>query len=269
MRSLLKPASLMILLTLCGCSGKKENISEMSFPQLYNAAMDHLKEERFAKAANYFEEVDKQHPYSAWAAKAQLMAGFSFYMDQKYVEAEGSFESFLDLHPGHKDAPYALYMVGICQYEQIASVRRDQKATQNVLDTFNTLIRRYPQTVYARDAKLRLDLLKDHLAGKELDIARYYVKHHAYESAIPRLQGMINKYEKTLQVREAMYRLVESYLGMGLNDEAKRVAAVLGHNYPESHWYTEAYSLMGRFGSAMTPAKGAAGQMAPGSVKKS
>ena len=232
------------VMLLSGCASKKENISEMGFSQLYNTAMDLLLETKYAKAAHYFEEVDKQHPYSIWASKAQLLTGFSFYRDKKYVEAESAFETFLDLHPGHPDAAYALYMVGMCQYEQLAAVRRDQKATEKALDTFEVLMRRHPNTVYARDGEVRLDLLRDHLAGKELDVARFYILHKAYDAAIPRLQTMIKKYEKTLQVREGLYRLVAAYLGLGLTEEAQRVAAVLGHNYPDSHWYAEAYALM-------------------------
>ena len=229
---------------LSGCTAKKENIEQMSLSTLYHSGVERLMKHQYDKAASYFEEVDKQHPYSPWASKAQLMAGFSFYRGQKYVESESTFDTFLDLHPGHSHGAYATYMVGLCQYEQLTTVQRDQEAALKSLATFQKLIIRHPETLYARDAIFHIALIHDHLAGKELDIARFYLRKGAHEAAIPRLQTVVQKYDKTLQVREALYRLVFAYLSLGLVEEAQAVVAVFGHNYPESHWYTEAYQLI-------------------------
>ncbi len=236
----------LIALALClsACSSKKEIIKDQPIGKLYNMAYDKLVDEKYEKAANYFEEVDKQHPYSPWASKAQIMGAFSHYMDQKYVEAESGFETFLDLHPGHAHAPYAMYMIAICQYEQLAAVRRDQTAAGEAVKSFERLISRFPGTVYADEAHERIVLLSDHIAAKEMATGRFYQERQDYESAIPRFQAVVDTFSQTMQVREALYRLVACYLSLDLKEQAKRTAAVLGHNYPESHWYKEAYDLL-------------------------
>ena len=200
---------------------------------LYNAAKDRL-----------FDEVERQHPYSPWARRAQLMSAFSYYMSADYPKAIESSQRFLSIHPGNKDAPYAYYLIGISYYEQIADVRRDQSTTEQALAALGEVQRRYPETRYAADAALKIDLVNDHLAGKEMEIGRFYERRNQWLAATLRFREVVDKYETTTHAPEALYRLVESYLSLGIPLEAKKAAAVLGTNYPGSKWYERAYDLM-------------------------
>jgi len=233
-----------LALTSCSTTDEKAYL-ERSVEELYNEAMDKLEEREYTRASEAFDEVERQHPYSPWATKAQIMAAFSLYKGQKYDQVIASLESFSQLHPAHPDVPYALYMTGLCYYEQIGPSSRDQKDAEDSLRTFNELVRRFPNTAYALDAKQKAILLKDALAGKSMDIGRYYLDKKAFQAAIPRFQEIVTRFQTTKHVEEAHYRMVECYLGMGLHDQALKTAAVLGHNYPGSSWYAEAYSLVG------------------------
>jgi outer membrane protein assembly factor BamD len=211
---------------------------------LYSAAKVRLDAGDYQVAAALFDEVERQHPYSPWARRAQLMSAFSYYMGQKYNESINASKRFLSIHPGNKDAPYAYYLISLCYYEQISDVTRDQKITQQALSALGEVQRRYPNTRYAADAGLKIDLVNDHLAGKEMEIGRFYQRRSLWLAASLRFREVADKYQTTTHTPEALYRLVESYLAMGVPDEARKSAAVLGANYPGSKWYERAYELM-------------------------
>lgn len=240
----------LLTLSLVACSGKKEeDPAESDKPSqpvetLYNDAMDKLNEGDFKSATIAFEEVERQYPYSEWAVRSELMAAFAQYRFGKYDQAIGILESFVKEHPSHKDAAYAYYLRGMCYYEQITDVGRDQQITELARDALEEVIKRFPDTTYARDARLKLDLVADHLAGKEMEIGRYYQKQQEYISAINRFRVVAEKFQTTSHVPEALHRLVECYLKLGVTEQANRYAAVLGYNYPNSEWYKDTYALM-------------------------
>src|SRR5215475_8875506 len=236
-------AALVCSLTACGGS-KKEAYVEKPVDDLYNTAMDQLVEERYATAAKTFQEVESQHPYSIWATKGQLMATYALYEGGNYGEAIIAAERFIQLHPGHRDIAYAYYLKGISYYVQIVDVGRDQKITELALKALDDVVRRFPESKYARDAKLKLDFTRDHLAGKEMEIGRYYLNRGYYLAAMNRFKRVIDQYQTTTHVPEALERLVECDLALGLVGEAKKNAAVLGYNYPGSAWYGDAYALL-------------------------
>lgn len=241
-------ASTAVVLT-SGCAGKGGKTRDTAYvardvDTLYLAAKDRLDRGRVKEAAALFDEVERQHPYSPWARRAQLMSAFSYYAARDYTKAIQAAQRFLSIHPGNKDAPYAYYLIAISQYEQISDVTRDQKATAQALASMNELIRRYPNTRYAADARLKLDLINDHLAGKEMTIGRAYQRQGKWLAATIRFRTVIDKYQTTSHSAEALYRLTECYLSMGLPEEAEKSAAVLGRNYPGDAWYQRAYALM-------------------------
>ncbi len=213
---------------------------------LYSAAQARLEAGNYRVAAALFDEVERQHPYSPWARRAQLMSAFSYYAASQYTESIQSAQRFLQLHPGNRDAPYAYYLIALSYYEQIEDVTRDQRITRQARDALNELIRRYPDSRYAADARLKLDLVNDHLAGKEMEIGRYYQRSGQWLAATLRFREVIDDYQTTSHTPEALFRLVESYLSIGVPMEARRAAAVLGRNYPGSEWYERAYALMQR-----------------------
>ena len=220
---------------------------------LYSLAKDLLDRRRYAQAAKLFDEVERQHPYSVWARRAQLMSAFSYYMAQQYPDAVSSAQRFLTIHPGNKDAPYANYLIAMSHYQQIEDVNRDQSITQQAADSFNELIRRYPQSRYAADARLKLDLINDHLAGKEMEVGRFYQRQGNWLAATLRFRTVIDKYQTSTHTPEALERLVESYLALGMPQEAQKAAAVLGANYPGSKWYERSYRLIQRHAPAAAP----------------
>ena len=211
---------------------------------LYALAKQRMDRGLYEEAAKLFDEVERQHPYSVWARRAQMMSAFSYYMAQKYPEAISSAQRFLTIHPGNKEAPYANYLVAMSYYQQIEDVTRDQGITQQASDSFGELIRRYPQSRYAADARLKLDLIKDHLAGKEMEIGRYYQRAGNWLAATNRFREVVDKYQTTSHTPEALERLVECYLALGVPYEARKAAVVLGKNYPGSPWYNRAYRLI-------------------------
>ena len=213
---------------------------------LYSLAKKRLDRGDYIEAAKTFDEVERQHPYSVWARRAQLMSAFSYYVGEKYVDAVSSAQRFLTIHPGNKDAPYAHYLVAMSYYQQIEDVTRDQRTTQQAADAFGELVRRYPQSRYASDARLKLDLINDHLAGKEMEVGRYYQRAGNWLAASTRFRTVIDKYQTTSHTPEALERLVETYLALGVPDEARKAAAVLGANYPGSKWYQRAFALIQR-----------------------
>jgi len=211
---------------------------------LYATAKDRLDRNQFKLAAALFDEVERQHPYSVWARRAQLMSAFSNYMARDYTKSTESAQRFLSIHPGNRDAPYAYYLISLNYYEQISDVTRDQKITQDALDALNELVRRYPDTRYAADARLKVDLIRDHLAGKEMEVGRFYQRRAQWLASVVRFRKVIDEYQTTSHTPEALLRLTESYLALGVRDEAQKSAAVLGANYPDTRWYSRAYELM-------------------------
>ncbi|KAF0116889.1 MAG: putative lipoprotein [Rhodospirillaceae bacterium] len=230
---------------LAACTGTDDNTYiERPVEQLYNEAMNLLEQEERQAAAKAFDEVERQHPYSVWATKAQLMAAYAYYDDNKYDDAVIALDRFIQLHPGHRDVSYAYYMKGLCYYEQITDVARDQKMTELATEALREVATRFPNSQYARDARLKLDLTNDHLAGKEMEIGRFYMKRFQYLAAISRFRMIVAGYQTTTHVPEALHRLVEAYTALGLSDEARKTAAVLGHNFPGSPWYQDSYQLV-------------------------
>jgi outer membrane protein assembly factor BamD len=211
---------------------------------LYNKGLAKLKDGEYKAAAKQFEEVERQHPYSGLATKAILMGAYAQYQRSGYDEAINAAKRFITLHPGHKDVAYAYYIVALSYYERIMDVGRDQSITENALQSLEEVGRRFPGTLYAQDAEAKAVLARDHLAGKEMEVGRYYIKNRAYVAAINRFKTVVAKYQTTSHTPEALYRLTECYYALGVQSEAQTAAAVLGHNYPGSQWYKDAFSLL-------------------------
>jgi outer membrane protein assembly factor BamD len=211
---------------------------------LYSAAKQRLDRGSFKEAAQLFDEVERQHPYSIWARRAQLMSAFSYYLASEYTQSIQSAQRFISVHPGNRDAPYAYYLIALGYYEQIQDVTRDQKITRQALDALGELTRRYPNTRYAADARLKVDLVNDHLAGKEMEVGRFYQVRGQWLAASMRFRSVVDQYQTTTHAPEALMRLTESYLALGVPLEAQKAAAVLGRNYPGTQWYERAYKLL-------------------------
>lgn len=230
--------------TIFGTGYEEQEKVERPVEEIYNNAMDLLQTGWYETAAKEFDEVERLYPYSVWATRAQLMAGYSHYKNSRYDDAIISLDRFIELHPGNRDAPYAYYLKALSYYEQISDVGRDQKMTRLALDAMREVVRRFPDTPYARDARLKLDLTQDHLAGKDMAIGRYYQRRADYLAAINRYRSVIERFQTTTHVPEALHRLTECYLALGITDEAQMSAAVLGHNFPGSRWYEDSYALL-------------------------
>jgi outer membrane protein assembly factor BamD len=211
---------------------------------LYNKGMDELEQGQFRKAITHFEELERQHPYSGWATRGKMMLAYAQFRRGDYDESISTIDQFIRLHPGHKNLDYMFYLKGLNSYYRIREVNRDQAHTLEALRTFEELVRRFPDSKYARDAKLKITLCRDHIAGQEMTVGRYYQSVNQHLAAINRFRNVADNYQQTAQVAEALYRLTESYLILGLDEEAKRAAAILGHNYPDTRWYRDAYTLM-------------------------
>jgi outer membrane protein assembly factor BamD len=244
-RTLLAPLFAVLgIVALAGCSSDKElEYKELSVYEIYSQAVLYLEQDRYTEAAKYFDEVERQHPYSVWATTAKLMSAYAHYHASEYAEAVTRLERFISVHPGNRDIAYAYYLKALCYYEQIADVRRDQEETRKALDSLQDVVTRFPSTPYGRDARLKLDLTRDHLAGKEMDVARFYLNSRHYLAAINRFKAVVEIYSTTSHVPEALHRLVESYTALGLVDEARKSAAVLGYNFPNNEWYRDSYGL--------------------------
>ena len=238
------------LAPLAGCAtgGTKGDTAYVArdVSSLYGAAQRTMNGGNYLQAAKLFDEVERQHPYSVWARRAQLMSAFSYYMAQSYADAISSAQRFLTIHPGNAEAPYAQYLVAMSYYQQIDEVTRDQTTSQQASDAFGELIRRYPESRYAADARLKLDLINDHLAGKEMEIGRFYQREGQWLAATYRFRTVVDQYQSTSHTPEALERLVECYLALGVPVEAQKAAAVLGRNYPESFFYRQSLKLLGQ-----------------------
>ena len=227
------------------CSSKDEDTYvARDVEVLYTVAFERLERRQFKLAAALFDEVERQHPYSVWARRAQLMSSYAYYQANDYEDAILAAERFLALHPGNSAAPYAYYLIAICHYEQITDVGRDQKTTEQALGALREVVRRFPETEYARDAQLKIDLTRDHLAGKEMEVGRFYQNQNQFLSGLGRYRKVVEQFETTSHVPEALHRLVEIYLSLGITEEAQAAAAVLGYNFPDSKWYRYSYKLL-------------------------
>lgn len=239
-----------LLLLVAACSGDNEsdtpenNGPQKSAEQLYNDARAMVDNDELKDSIKAFEEVERQYPASPLATDAQVMAAYSAYQVEDYDQAASILERFVKLYPSDESAPYAYYLMALCYYDQISDVARDQKITQQAMTALRDVVRRFPDTEYARDAKIKLDLTEDHLAGKEMQVGRYYLKRGDTLAAINRFRYVVENYQTTSHVPEALHRLVESYLALGVKEEAQRYAAVLGHNFPDSLWYRDSYKFM-------------------------
>ncbi len=230
--------------SIFGSSKPKEDPSTVPVETLYNRGVDGLTSKRYDVAVTQFDDVQQYYPYSSWATNALLMQGYAQYLQQKYTDAIGTLDRFIQLHPSHRDIGYAYYLRALCYYEQVEDIQRDQKGTQEAMAALQEVITRFPDSAYARDSKLKIDLCRDHLAGKEMEIGRFYERQHLYAAAIGRFQRVVDDYQTTNHVAEALHRLTEIYLALGLPQEARRTAAVLGHNYPGSEWYEASYDQL-------------------------
>ena len=234
----------------CGGFGRREreNLQYVEEPvaRLYNRGGDYLDRRRYPEALVLFEEVERQHPYSSWARRAMLMEAYAHYRARQYDDAIADAQRFIALHPGNDSAPYAYYLVAICHFERILDVGRDQATTERALQSLTDVVRRYPNSPYARDARLKLDMVYDQLAGKEMEVGRFYLRGDQHLAAINRFRIVIENenFQRTSHVPEALHRLVEAYLSVGMTEEAQRMAAILGHNFPGNEWYERSYALM-------------------------
>jgi len=234
-------------LGLSGCASKKD--SQLAFEdepvgKLYNEGLDLLAKQDYKAAAKKFEDVERQHPYSDWASKAIVMSAFAYYQRRSYDQAIEAAKRYIDLHPGGKDAPYAQFLIAESYYEQIPDVTRDQQRTESALEALREIVRRYPETDYARDARRKIREAYDQLAGKEMEVGRYYLRHKNFVAALNRFKKVVKDYQTSSQIEEALMRLTEVYMAMGITSEAQTATAILGHNYPTSPWYKDAYALL-------------------------
>ncbi len=245
------------VLTIPACSGgaKRTRLAyeERPVEALYNTGYQRLNSRRWADAIDYFQEVERQHPYSEWSRRAILMQIYAYYQNNNYAEAISAADRFIQLFPGNPSAPYAFYMKALCNFEQITDVGRDQSYAQQALTGLRDVSRRYPGSSYATDAAVKINMVNDQLAGKEMAIGRYYQRAGQPLAAINRYKSVIDNqdYQRTSHTPEALYRLVEVNLTLGLRDEANRNGSVLGFNYPGSPWYAEAYALLSEEGQQL------------------
>ncbi|MBO7098208.1 MAG: outer membrane protein assembly factor BamD [Alphaproteobacteria bacterium] len=226
------------------CASKKEDTSMFSAEELYTKAYKYLNQTKYEKSADYFEKVETEHPYSKWAVKSKLMAAYAYYQNAKYDDAILALERFIKYHPGNKDIAYAYYLRAICYYDQISPAEKSQGATLDAHNALNEVILLFPDTDYAKDAENKLKLVLDHEAAHEMYVGRYYLQDRNYLSALNRFDTVVEKYQTTVHIEEALYREVEIYTLIGLKNDAKRVALVLDKNYPDSKWNKKAQNLI-------------------------
>lgn len=236
---------LVAALALAGCGRRDEvKLEDRQPDDIFAEAMRQLDAGNAAEAAPLFDEVERLYPYSSWAKRAMIMSAFAYYRAQRFDLAEQAARRYLDFYPADKDAAYAQYIIGLSYYDQIVDVGRDQELTLKALRALKETELRYPESEYARQAKLKYDLTLDHLAGKEMEIGRYYLKRGHYLAAANRFRAVIEEYQTTSHTAEALHRLVECYLALGLRDEAQTAGAILGHNFAASDWYQDSYALL-------------------------
>jgi outer membrane protein assembly factor BamD len=253
--------ALALAVPLAGCANFFGDDKQVILPdepadKLYNEGLTLLNKREFSDAAKKFEEVDRQHPYSEWARKSLLMSAFSYYEIGKHEETIQAARRYIALHPGSPDAAYAQYLLASSYYDQIPDITRDQARTEKAMQSLDEVVRKYPGTEYAESSRRKIEIARDQLAGKEMMVGRYYLDRRNYAGAINRFKAVVTQYQTTRHVEEALMRLTECYMALGIVPEAQTAAAVLGHNFPDSPWYKDAYKLVQSGGSAPKEDKG-------------
>lgn len=246
----------LVVASLAACARKEKEVSleNLTAEEIYQRGeLDLASKSKPDDAIKYFQEVERLYPYSALAKRALIMQAFSLHKAKNYEEARAAAQRFLDFYPGDEDAPYAQYLMALSYYDQIDEVGRDQGLTFQALQALRAVIEQYPDSEYAKSAELKFDLAFDHLAAKEMEIGRYYLKRGNYTAAINRFRTVVQDYQTTTQTAEALHRLVEAYLALGLTDEAQTAAAILGYNYQSSPFYEDSYRLLKGKGLAPEP----------------
>jgi outer membrane protein assembly factor BamD len=243
----------MIAASLGACAATDDlNIPDDPADKLYNEGLYLLQTKKdYKNAAKKFEEVDRQHPYSEWARRALLMSAYAYYEGRDYDETVNAAKRYVTLHPGSQDAAYAQFLIGSAYFDEIPDISRDQARTEKALSALDEVSRKYPTTEYAVSAKRKIEMARDNLAGKEMETGRYYLKRRDFIGAINRFKVVVTRYQTTRHVEEALMRLTEAYMSLGIVQEAQTAAAVLGHNFPDSRWYQDAYNLVK--GGGLTP----------------
>lgn len=236
---------IMTLAILISCkSDKEDKLSKLTPEQLYSSGMTHLRKQEYKQSVSYFERINQEYPYSPLAANSQLMESYAYYRIRKYEEAIAALDDYINLYPGERNVEYAYYLRALCYYDEIVSIKLDQSITEKAKEALTEVINRFPDSEYARDARFKINLVLDHLAGKEMEIGRFYLKKGDIIAAINRFKLVVDDYQTTTHIEEALYRLTYCYLSLGIESEAKRYAAVLGNNYPDSRWYKYSYDLL-------------------------
>tara|TARA_R110001606_G_scaffold122315_1_gene255225 strand:+ start:1065 stop:1898 length:834 start_codon:yes stop_codon:yes gene_type:complete len=251
----LRPSLLILacIVAVSGCQSASKRKQELAYverpvEQLYNAAAQELDKRNYPRAILLFNEVERQHPYSEWARKSMVMTAYASYQAHDYDEAISGARAYLSLHPGGSEADYAYYLIAVSYFDQIVDIGRDQRTTELALSALQDVTRRFPESSYARDAKLKIDMVNDQLAGKEMEIGRWYLRSNQTLAAVNRFRTVVTTYDTTSHTAEALHRLVESYLTLGLRDQALAAGATLGYNYPNSDWYKMSYRLLTKQG---------------------
>jgi outer membrane protein assembly factor BamD len=248
---------------------KEEDIPDLPADVLYNEALTLLNKKEYAKAAKKFEEVDRQHPYSDWGRKSLLMSAYAYYEGQQHTEAVVAARRYVALHPGSPDAAYAQFLAASALFDEIPNIEHDQRRTETALEALNEIIRKYPDTEYATNARRKIDVARDQLAAKEMVTGRYYLKQRNFTGAINRFKVVVTKYQNTRHTEEALARLTEAYMALGIVNEAQTAAVVLGHNFPDSPWYKDAYALVTSGGQLPQEDKGSWISQAWASIRRS
>ncbi|ARE40025.1 competence lipoprotein Com [Rhodovulum sp. P5] len=234
-----------VLLASCGGGTKEAPLESLTARQIYNKAEFELEQNREPEeAARLFGEVERLYPYSEWARRALIMQAYSYHRSRDYENARITAQRYIDFYPAQEDAAYAQYLLALSYYDQIDEVGRDQGLTYQALQALRTVIERYPDSEYAQSAILKFDLAFNHLAAKEMEVGRYYLKRGHYTASINRFRVVVEDFQTTTHTAEALYRLVEAYLALGLDDEAQTAGAILGHNFQGTQWYEDAYNLL-------------------------
>ena len=238
-----------IFILLSNCSENQVGIDnspseDKAAEEIFNSGEKEILRKRYGYAAEKFTEVERLYPYSDWAKRALIMQVYSFHKDQSYENVVSAANRFIEFHPNDKDVPYAYYLIGLSYYDQVLAIGRDQELAKEALRVFSLITKEYPESKYASSSQIRLNFLRDHLASKEMEVGRYYLKRSHYAPAINRFRGVIEEFPTTSQVPEALHRLVEAYLSLGLVNEAQTAGAILGYNYRSTEWYDRTFALL-------------------------
>ena len=238
-----------IFILLSNCSENQVGIDnspseDKAAEEIFNSGEKEILRKRYGDAAEKFTEVERLYPYSDWAKRALIMQVYSFHKDQSYENVVSAANRFIEFHPNDKDVPYAYYLIGLSYYDQVLAIGRDQELAKEALRVFSLITKEYPESKYASSSQIRFNFLRDHLASKEMEVGRYYLKRSHYAPAINRFRGVIEEFPTTSQVPEALHRLVEAYLSLGLVNEAQTAGAILGYNYRSTEWYDRTFALL-------------------------